>query len=71
MEKLGATGDFPGGKLCEDDEGGLRLAVTAVPSKNLVYVDFGTPVKWLALPKKEALAIAEAIKTHAEGLSDV
>lgn len=68
MNNLGATGEFPQGKICKDDEGEIRLAVGAVKDKGVVAIDFGTPVKWLALPKKEALEFAEIIKNNAEKL---
>jgi hypothetical protein len=40
--KLGATKDFPEGKLNEQDKGGLALAVGAYNGK--VIIDFGEPV---------------------------
>jgi hypothetical protein len=70
MEKLGATGEFPQGKICKDDEGEIRLAVAAVKEQGVVAIDFGTPVKWLALPKKEALEFAEIIRKNAEKLDE-
>jgi hypothetical protein len=66
--KLGATGDFPKGKLNEDDEGGLRIRI-GVEEDN-VRVDFGTSVAWFALPPKQAVEFAQAIIKHAEWLTD-
>ena len=68
MDHLGATGNFPEGKICKDDEGEIRLAITAVKEKNVVLVEFGKPVKWLGLPKEEALGLADLLKKHAEKL---
>lgn len=61
---LGATGDFPRGKLNADDEGGLRLAI-GVKDKTVMIV-FGKEVAWLGLGKQEALDFAETIRTRAE-----
>ena len=51
--KLGATGEFPQGKMNSEDEGELRLGVTA--DKGNVVIAFGTPVTWIGLPPKVAL----------------
>jgi hypothetical protein len=61
--KLGATGDFPQGKLNDDDEGGLRIAISTDQGNVAVY--FGTPVSWFALPPDAALDMAEALRHHA------
>ena len=61
---LGATGDFPRGKLNADDEGALRLAV-GVKDKTVMIV-FGKEVAWLGLDKAQALAFAESIRQRAE-----
>jgi hypothetical protein len=58
--KLGATGEFPDGKVNEDDEGGLMCAVGDVG--DTVRIDFGPkPVAWLALDPDAAIAFATAI----------
>lgn len=57
--KLGATGEFPDGKLNEEDEGQLRLAITARDGN--VIIAFGKPVAWLAMPADEAAKFADAI----------
>lgn len=61
---LGATGDFPRGKLNADDEGGLRVAI-AVKDRT-VMIAFGKEVAWLGMSKPEALAFAETIRKRAE-----
>ena len=55
--KLGRTGDFPDGKMSDDDNGGLRLQVAKM-SNSLVRIDFGTPVTWLAMEKSSAIQLA-------------
>lgn len=61
---LGATGDFPRGKLNGDDEGGLRVAI-AVKDRT-VMIAFGKEIAWLGMSKPEALAFAETIRKRAE-----
>lgn len=57
--KLGATGNFPEGKINDVDEGEVRMAIFA-EDKNLI-IHFGTPVLWLGLPKQKAIDLAENI----------
>ena len=61
MEKIeiGATGEFPQGKLNADDEGQLRMAITVKDDK--LIIDFGKPVHWLGMNKEEARQFAELI----------
>jgi len=55
--KLGATGDFPLGKMNNDDEGGLKLGVTHTKDPAMVILNFGTPVAWLGLTPKQARSL--------------
>lgn len=61
---LGATGEFPEGKLDESDEGELRLAVGVDRDLN-VRIDFGKPVAWLAMAPEQALELGEMIVKQA------
>jgi len=55
--KLGATGDFPEGKLNEQDKGGLKLAVGVKNGK--VIVHFGNePVLWIGMNPEDARQLA-------------
>jgi hypothetical protein len=65
-EKLGATGEFPDGKLNDDDEGELRLMISKEGDN--VRIDFGKPISWLALPKEDALTFANLLIKRAEEL---
>jgi hypothetical protein len=67
MTKLGATGNFPDGKISDDDEGELTMAVRE--EKGMVRLDFGKPVAWLMLPPDSALEFAMAVTRHACRLS--
>lgn len=62
MPTLGATGQFPDGKLVYEDEGELRLGVAH--DRDNVMINFGKPVAWLAMPPKQAKAFAEMILHH-------
>lgn len=58
---LGATGKFPEGKLDDSDEGELQLAVTYDPATDLVRIEFGKPVAWLAMEPLQAVRFANAV----------
>ena len=58
-QTLGATGQYPQGKLNADDEGELRMAI--VSKGKTVVIDFGKPVHWLGMSKDEARAFGELI----------
>jgi hypothetical protein len=61
-QKPGPTGEFPQGKLNEHDEGELKLMISH--NEELLTIDFGKPVAWIAMPKAQALQFAFAILTH-------
>lgn len=60
-EGLGATGEFPEGKIREDDEGEIRLAIAADPGSGNVIIDFGTAVTWLGLPPTQAIQFGQSL----------
>ena len=64
--RLGATGEFPDGKLDETDEGELMMAVGH--DDRLVQVKFGKPVAWFALTPDRALELASALAAHAAAI---
>lgn len=64
--KLGATGEFPNGKLNEEDEGELKLTVGIDPDSKNVIIDFGKPVAWLGMDAESALKFAEFITKRAK-----
>jgi len=53
----GSTGKFPEGKLRDDDEGEIRVALTAIDGK--IIIDFGKPVKWIGLGPTDAILLGE------------
>ena len=63
--KLGPTGEYPDGKISEEDEGQIQLAV-GVTKGGDVFMDFGVKVKWLAFDPQEAIEIAKMIAVNAQ-----
>ena len=66
-QELGATGKFPDGKLCPEDEGELALKVSC--GAGIVKIDFGKKVRWIALPPADAANFAMMIVAHAQQAS--
>jgi len=66
IKKLGATGQFPDGKITSDDEGELRMAVVADSEKGQTTIYFGKPVAWIAMSPDEADMLADALKDKAQ-----
>jgi len=64
-KELGATGQFPDGKIGKEDEGEIMFAVAADKKRGLVHVDFGKPVQWLALTVKQAADLGQALNAKA------
>jgi hypothetical protein len=64
LPKLGPTGDYPRGKLSEDDEGGLLLAVGHDEKRN-VKIKFGKKVAWIGLNSEQAIQFAMLILKQA------
>lgn len=63
-DQPGATGDYPDGKLNDDDEGGLGMRIGVVQGR--VVIDFGKPVTWIGFRPNEAYDIAKLIRKHAK-----
>ena len=63
---LGATGDFPRGRLNALDEGGLRMAIGV--EGGAVVVHFGKPVAFVGLGPQEARALARSLIAKADAI---
>jgi len=59
----GPTGEYPRGKIKEDDEGELQIRIGRLD--DCVVMDFGKPTAWVAFPPKQALDIAESLQIWA------
>lgn len=59
IPNLGATGNFPDGKITDDDEGEIRIGITE--KDGIVIVDFCKPLSWIGFTKEQALQIAQTL----------
>lgn len=66
--KMGATGEFPFGRLGRDDQGELTVAMKADHRQGVIRLEFGKPVAWLALPATHARHMAKLLMEHADAL---
>jgi hypothetical protein len=58
---------YPRGKLSDDDEGSLTLAITI--KDRTVIIAFPKPVEWIGMSKQDALAIAQLLIERANEIS--
>ena len=63
-EPLGATGQFPEGKLTPEDEGEIRIGITDMDGK--VVMDFGKATTWIGFTPDQAEGIADTLRARAE-----
>ena len=63
FQNIGATGEFPKGKIAPEDEGEIAFAVGHRDGK--VVIDFGKSVAWLGMEQHQAIALANTILSHA------
>jgi hypothetical protein len=59
--KLGATGQFPGGKLMDSDKGEIQFALAADPESQKIVIDFGAPVAWIGCNREQAEDLRDAL----------
>lgn len=67
---LGATGEFPQGKLADDDEGEIRFAVAADKNAGKVIIDFGSPVTWVGMDPEQASQLGDTLRKKADECSE-
>lgn len=58
---FGPTGEFPRGKITENDQGELVMGVAADHEHGVVVVQFGSSVHWLGLPPSSARELAASL----------
>lgn len=63
-EELGATNQFPEGKITPQDEGELRLAMTTVDDK--IILNFGRPISWIGFTGEQAFNLAKMLRKGAK-----
>jgi hypothetical protein len=61
MKEFGPTGTFPDGKLDETDDGALKIGIAYDGQNNLIRIDFGKPIAWLAMDPAQAMQFAKTI----------
>jgi hypothetical protein len=61
--KIGATGNYPQGKLDETDKGELTIALSR--TDDVVRIDFGTSVEWIGMSPDEAIGFAMLLMKYA------
>lgn len=62
VERLGATGKYPEGKLNPHDEGEIKIAIYR--SKGKVIVNFGKEVKWFGVNAGQAIELGKTLVKH-------
>lgn len=67
---IGPTGEHGDGKISEDDERQLILAVIADSENHLVAIDFGVSLSWFAMTPDQALYVAESLTAAVKTLSE-
>jgi len=67
-QKLGPTGNFPRGKVSDDDAGELAIGVGIDVPNGIVVVNFGTPVQWLGFSPTQSREIADMLIAKAAEL---
>lgn len=65
-QQPGPTGEFPEGKLTENDEGEIKMQISAYKGK--VIVNFGVPVASIGMSAKQARSLATALWNQANRL---
>lgn len=68
---LGATDRFPRGKVNEQDEGEIMMAVAADRGTKTVVINFGKPTAWLALEYENAIELSNSIRDAAFALRGI
>lgn len=65
---LGASGEYPQGKLNESDEGELIVAVAADKQTSRVLLQFGKSIRWIGMDAAQARAVAQMLIQKANEL---
>jgi hypothetical protein len=65
IPETGGTGEYPRGKLTDEDEGQIKIAVAADPKTQTVLMDFGKPTAWIGFTAEEAVELAEILALKA------
>jgi len=69
MLETGATREFPDGKTSEDDQGGLAIGLAISRKENVVILDFGPDLGWVAFEPEKACLFADEVINKAKQLT--
>ena len=61
---FGPTGEFPEGRLNKSDEGAIKIGVGVRDGQ--VFIEFGSPVRWLAFGPDMAEQLAASLLLKAK-----
>jgi hypothetical protein len=67
--QFGPSRTFPEGKIDPSDEGEVVIGVAADRAHGSVVINFGTPVRWIALGPDQARELAQFLIARADELS--
>lgn len=60
---------WPEGRIGATDDGELAVKIESDPDKEIVRLDFGKPVAWVAMPPEQAIQWAQLLIQHARKVS--
>lgn len=64
-----AKREWSDGRIGPSDDGDVAFAVGPHPDKELVCVDFGKPVEWVAMQPQQAIELAQLLIKHARAIA--
>ena len=67
--KLGALKQYTEGKYGPTDEGAISFAIGSDETNQRVFIEYATPVTWLAMNPQQAMTVAQALIEHAKKIS--
>ncbi len=60
---------FPDGRIGPTDDGELAFSIGPHPERELIVLDFGKPVEFVAMPPQQAIDLAQALIKHARAIA--
>lgn len=60
------TGDYPKGKLCESDKGGLNIGIAT--EDDTIILNFAAPMDWIGMGVEDAEGFVAIIQKHIDNI---